>query len=83
MSSAQSRQQLHTQLAAALEELFDTPPAEVTESARLYDDLDIDSIDTMDLLLRLRQSRGGQINPELFRDARTVGDILDVLQDLD
>ncbi|TGD72663.1 acyl carrier protein [Mangrovimicrobium sediminis] len=83
MPSAPTREELHAELAAALQELFETEPAAVVETARLYEDLDIDSIDTMDLLLRLRQSRGRHIEPELFRDTRTVGGVLDVLQALD
>ncbi len=77
-----SRQELHNQLATTLEELFDTPAEQVTESAKLYDDLDIDSIDTMDLVLRLKQIKGDKISPELFRDARTVGQVLDILEGL-
>lgn len=78
-----SRDALHTQLQAALTELFDTPPEDVTEEARLYEDLDIDSIDTMDLLLHLKKLRGEQIDPELFRHVRTVGEVLDTLEKLD
>ena len=77
-----TRQELHQQLASTLEELFDTPAAEVTEDAKLYEDLDIDSIDTMDLLLELKQQRGDKISPEMFRDARTVGQVLDILEGL-
>lgn len=77
-----SREELFAQLTSTLEELFDTPAAEVTEDAKLYDDLDIDSIDTMDLVLRLKQLKGEKINPELFRDARTVGQVLDILENL-
>lgn len=77
-----SREELHSQLAATLEELFDTPAEQVTEQARLYEDLDIDSIDTMDLVLRLKQIKGEKISPEMFRDARTVGQVLDILEGL-
>ncbi|BFM06641.1 acyl carrier protein [Halioxenophilus aromaticivorans] len=77
-----TRQELHQQLASTLEELFDTPAAEVTEDAKLYEDLDIDSIDTMDLVLQLKQQKGDKISPELFRDARTVGQVLDILEGL-
>jgi len=77
-----SREQLHAQLAATLAELFDTPEDAVSEDAKLYEDLDIDSIDTMDLVLRLKQIKGEKINPELFREARTVGAVLDILESL-
>lgn len=78
-----TRQELLEQLTATLEELFDIEPEEVKEEARLYDDLDIDSIDTMDLVLRLRQQRNAEISQELFKETRTVGQVLDVLESLD
>lgn len=78
-----SREQLFAQLVTTLEELFETPPGDITEDARLYDDLDIDSIDTMDLLLRLKQLKGNQLDPERFREVRTIGDVLDILEALD
>lgn len=77
-----SRKELLAQLKETLEELFDTPAADVTEGAKLYEDLDIDSIDTMDLVLKLKQLKGEKINPELFRDARTVKDVLDIIESL-
>ena len=78
-----SRDSLHAQLIEVLNELFDTPSESVVESARLYEDLDVDSIDIMDLLLQLKKIKGNQINPEQFRDVRTVGQVLDVLEGLE
>lgn len=78
-----SRQELLKQLAEAMNELFDTPAEDVTLQARLYEDLDIDSIDTMDLILKLKQIKQQTITPEMFQDARTVADVIDVLEKLD
>jgi acyl carrier protein len=78
-----SREELLKQLAEAMTELFDTPAEDVTLESRLYEDLDIDSIDTMDLILKLKQIKQQTITPEMFQNARTVADVIDVLENLD
>ena len=49
---------LLAQIRATLGELFDLAPERVTPEARLYDDLEIDSIDVVDLIESARL-RGG------------------------
>ena len=46
------------ELRATLVELFELDPARITPDARLYDDLEIDSIDAIDLMDRLRRQTG-------------------------
>jgi acyl carrier protein len=52
-------------------------PKDVTLEADLYKDLDIDSIDAIDLLAMLREKSGARLSPEQFRNVRTVGDVID------
>ena len=48
--------------------------------AKLYDDLDLDSIDAVDLLVKLRPFVGDRnISPNDFKQVRTVGDLVKVL----
>ena len=44
-------------------------------SARLYEDLDIDSIDAVDLAARLQRETGARLSSEVFKAVRTVGDL--------
>ncbi len=44
-------------------------------SARLYEDLDIDSIDAVDLAARLQRETGARLSSEVFKSVRTVGDL--------
>lgn len=62
-----------------LVELFETNSDDITESAQLYDDLDIDSIDAVDLIVELKKYTGKKIKPEDFKNVRTVGDIVDAV----
>lgn len=77
-----TRAELQQKLAAILEELFEVPPANVTPEARLYEDLDLDSIDAIDLIVRVQAMTGRRVNPEEFKAVRTVGDVLDCLEKL-
>jgi acyl carrier protein len=60
-----------------LEEMFEIAPGRVTLGARLYEDLDLDSIDAVDLIVRLQQLTNRKIRPDEFRAVRTVGDVVD------
>lgn len=62
-----------------LVELFEANSDDITESAQLYDDLDIDSIDAVDLIVELKKYTGKKIKPEDFKNVRTVGDIVDAV----
>ena len=61
---------------------FDVDADAITMDANLYDELEIDSIDGVDLMVQLKQVTGKKISPEAFRDVRTIRDLLDALQDL-
>lgn len=63
-------------------ELFEIEPEQLTESALLYDDLDIDSIDTVDLLLELKKFIKQDIDAQRFKEVRTLGDVVDVIDSL-
>jgi acyl carrier protein len=70
------------QIRAALVELFEIEPGRISPDARLNEDLEIDSIDAVDLLDRLRRQTGRKISAEEFRTVRTVGDLVDAVHAL-
>jgi len=64
-----------------------TPQIEVDKSkvsmqANLYDELEIDSIDAIDLMVQLKELTGKKIPPEQFKEVRTIGDVLNTLSAL-
>ena len=75
----QTRDEVLEQIQAALVELFELEPGSITPEARLNEDLEIDSIDAVDLLDRLRRQTGRKISAEEFRTVRTVGDLVDAV----
>jgi acyl carrier protein len=72
----QTREEVLEQVKTALVELFEIEPDRVTPSARLNEDLEIDSIDAVDLMDRLRRQTGRKISAENFRSVRTVDDLV-------
>ncbi|MGQ7249648.1 acyl carrier protein [Halomonas sp. V046] len=77
-----SREQILAHVQRTLVELFEVSPSEVPPDARLYEDLDIDSIDAVDLVVELKQFTGRRINPEAFKSVRTIDDVVDAVENL-
>ena len=75
----QTRDEILEQIKASLTELFELDPARITLAARLNEDLEIDSIDAVDLLDGLRRQTGRKISAEDFRSVRTVGDLVEAI----
>ena len=61
---------------------FDIEPDAISPDARLAEDLDLDSIDAIDMIVRLKEITGKKVPPERFKEVRTVGDIVEVLDSL-
>ena len=60
-------------------EMFELGPEDIVLNANLRQDLDIDSIDAVDLMVRLRDITGKRINPEDFKNAHTIQDVVDTV----
>lgn len=73
----ESREELLEKLRGYLNELFDVAPESVTLEARLSEDLDLDSIDAVDLIVKLQELTGDRIKPDEFKSVRTVGDVIE------
>jgi acyl carrier protein len=69
-------------LRTILAETFEVDPARVTPDARLFDELDLDSIDAVDLAIKLQELTGKRIRPEQFKNIRTVGDVIGAVREL-
>ena len=53
-----TEQEIRKLLYDALENLFEIDPAKITGNANLYEDLEIDSIDAIDLLDHIKRRQG-------------------------
>ena len=80
--SALSRDQIFSELQRELCALFELTPEQITPKARLYDDLDLDSIDAVDLAVRLQELTKKRIKPDQFKAVRTVEDVVDAVEQM-
>jgi acyl carrier protein len=78
----QSKEDIYKKVVEILSQIFKLDPAVITPEADLYKDLDIDSIDAIDLLVKLQQMTGKRMKPEAFKSARTVQDVVDAIDTL-
>lgn len=77
-----SRGQVSELLTSLLVDMFEVEPDAIAPTARLYEDLDVDSIDAVDLIVELRSITGKQIDPEVFKAVRTVDDVVDAVMEI-
>jgi acyl carrier protein len=77
-----TQQEVFDRVKQTLVELFEVDAAKIVPGARLYDDLDIDSIDAIDLILELKDLTGKRVDPEQFKHVRSIDDLVAVVHDL-
>jgi len=75
-------QNILNQIRVTLVDLFELDAADIVPSAKLYQDLDIDSIDAVDLLIDLKKTIGVEISPKEFNEVKTIQDVVDVFTKL-
>lgn len=80
--SVVNQQQVFEQVKAALIELFELDEDDIQPEVNLYQDLDLDSIDAVDLVVHLQKVTGKKIQPEEFKTVRTVNDVVDAVVEL-
>ncbi|WP_031431911.1 acyl carrier protein [Methylomicrobium agile] len=75
----ENREQILAAIRELMTEMFELNPDDITPEARLYEDLDFDSIDAVDMIVRLKEMTGKAVNPEDFKSARTIGDVVEAV----
>ena len=81
-ASPVSKEEIYPWLIDILHEMFDLDKAKITGEANLYTDLDIDSIDAVDLAVKLKELTGKRLQPEVFKSVLTVQDVVNALASL-
>ncbi|HRA92035.1 MAG TPA: acyl carrier protein, partial [Acinetobacter sp.] len=65
-----------------MQELFEIEPEDIQLDSNLYEDLDVDSIDAVDLVIKIKELTGKQVEPDDFKAVRTVQDVITVIQNM-
>jgi acyl carrier protein len=75
----QTREDIFNTLRTAMVELFELEPERVCLESNLYQDLEIDSIDAVDLIDHIKRKTGKKITAEDFKTVRTVNDVVEAV----
>lgn len=76
------KEEVYQHIVGVISELFQVEPDNIKPDSNLYEDLDIDSIDAVDLVVELKKWTGKKIQPDDFKAVRTVQDVADAVTDL-
>ncbi len=71
---------VYQQLCTLLAEEFEIDPASIQPQSNLFDDLDIDSIDAIDMLTRLRALTGKDLAADELKSVRTISDVVTLVE---
>ena len=80
MSTPMDQQSMFAQIADYLVTSFDVPRDLITPDADLVDQLNLDSIDAIDLMVRIQEITGRKVSPDEFKSVRTINDVLTLAQ---
>ena len=78
-ATPKTKEEIYPWVVDILHEMFELEKSRITLDTNLYSELDIDSIDAVDLAVKLKQLTGKRLQPEVFRSVRTVQDVVDAL----
>lgn len=76
------KKEIYLQIQALLVKLFELDADDIKPESRLYEELELDSIDAVDLVVHLQKTTGKKIKPEMFKSVRTVQDVVDAIDEL-
>ncbi len=77
-----TQEEIFSQICAILEKDFECPSDKLKPEALLFEELDLDSIDAVDLIVRLQQLTGKKVDPSSFKQIRTLGDVVQAVDKL-
>ena len=77
---ALSRDEIHARIVEILADSFELEASEITGESTLYEDLDLDSIDAIDIFVALRDLTGRRPDPAEAREVRTVDELVTFVQ---
>jgi acyl carrier protein len=77
-----TKEQILDALRNLMVELFDLKPEQIRLEAHLIDDLDLDSIDAIDMAVKLQDMTGKKIEEDKLKSIRTVSNVVDMVYEL-
>jgi len=77
-----TKDEIFEELKTILVEELEIAESSVKGDANLFEDLDLDSIDAVDIAVRMQKFTDKKLTPEQFKEIRTVDDVVDAVFEL-
>ena len=74
-----TKEKIFDNLKAILSKEFEIEEDKITPTAKLGDDLELDSIDSLDLIVKMKDFIPGKVDPAIFKTVKTMQDVVDAL----
>jgi acyl carrier protein len=74
-----TKDEIFLKLRDVLVEAFQLDPAKISLESNLFTDLDLDSIDAVELAIQLQDITGRRVKAEEFKGVRTVSDVVETV----
>jgi acyl carrier protein len=72
--------EIFTRVRELLAKRFNLDPARIVPEARLFQDLDLDSIDAIDMVVEMQMVMGWRLPEESLRSIRTIADVVTTIE---
>lgn len=82
MGKKYSQEEIYEKLKTILIDDFEIAPEKLALDANLFEDLELDSIDAVDLAVKLQEFTEKKISPENFKQIRTLNDVVLAIEEL-
>ena len=73
-----SRDEILQEIVRTMSETFEMDPEEIKPESRLFEDLDLDSIDAIDMAVKMQDITGQRVDEDSLRTLRTVDDVVEL-----
>lgn len=82
MTKQFTREEILNKLTEILVDEFEIKKDLIVPDANLFEDLELDSIDAVDLAVKVQYFTEKKIPPENFKKIKTIDDVVDTIEDL-
>jgi acyl carrier protein len=77
--SSDTRTEILARLAEKMADMFEVEESSIRPDTHLFEDLDLDSIDAIDLAVHLQEYTGKKVDEGSLRDLKTVDDVVELI----
>ena len=74
--------EIFDKVSATMAEMFQLDPGSIKMEARLVEDLDLDSIDAIDMAVKIQELTGKRVEEDQLREIHTVADVVRVIESM-